>query len=280
MTYKIRTMNEDEVFLAIELAANEGWNPGLEDASCFYQTDRHGFWTGELNGRKIAVISAIKYGHNFGFIGFYIVKKEYRGLGYGLKIWQRALKHLQGRNIGLDGVINQQKNYRLSGFKLAHRNSRYQGMTKKYHNADFPVYEINNCDFKIVEEYDQHFFPESRIKFLKAWLNQKNAVKLAIKTNNRIEAYGVIRRCRIGYKIGPLFAQTPEHANTLFMHLCSRVSACEPVFLDIPEPNMEALKLVNSHHMNKVFETARMYTDSFPYLPFDKIYGITSFELG
>jgi hypothetical protein len=32
--------------------------------------------------------------------------------------------------------------------------------------------------------------------------------------------------------------------------------------------------------MNVVFETARMYTSDFPQLPLEKIFGVTTFELG
>ena len=39
----IRTMRRDEVELAIELAAREGWNPGLHDARCFFEADPEGF---------------------------------------------------------------------------------------------------------------------------------------------------------------------------------------------------------------------------------------------
>ena len=39
----IRTMSGDEVELAIELAAREGWNPGLHDARCFFEADPGGF---------------------------------------------------------------------------------------------------------------------------------------------------------------------------------------------------------------------------------------------
>lgn len=41
--YLIRTMNREEINLAIAWAALEGWNPGLSDADCFYAADPDGF---------------------------------------------------------------------------------------------------------------------------------------------------------------------------------------------------------------------------------------------
>lgn len=53
-----------------------------------------------------------------------------------------------------------------------------------------------------------------------------------------------------------------------------------PVFLDTPEPNSAALDLAKRHHMLHVFETVRMYTKEDPGHPMDRIFGVTSFELG
>ena len=38
--------------------------------------------------------------------------------------------------------------------------------------------------------------------------------------------------------------------------------------------------LVERHGMTPVFETARMYTGTAPTLPLERIFGVTSFELG
>ncbi len=98
--YQIRTMTEDEVGLAIEWAALEGWNPGLNDAACFYAADPEGFLVGLLDGEPVAAISAVCYGDTFGFLGLYIVKPQYRGRGFGLRIWKAAMDRMRGRNIG------------------------------------------------------------------------------------------------------------------------------------------------------------------------------------
>jgi hypothetical protein len=94
-----------------------------------------------------------------------------------------------------------------------------------------------------------------------------------------VRGYGVLRRCRTGFKIGPLFAETAESAEALFRSLAAEAGG-EPVFLDIPEPNSAARALAARHGLAPVFETARMYRGSVPQLPLSRIYGITTFELG
>ena len=121
-SYTIRVMTRQEVDIVIDWAAAEGWNTGLYDADCFYAADPNGFLIGLLGDKPVATVSVVKYGDSFGFLGFYIVKPEHRGKGYGIQIWNAGLTYLSGRTIGLDGVVSQQSNYKKSGFTLAYRN--------------------------------------------------------------------------------------------------------------------------------------------------------------
>jgi hypothetical protein len=76
-----------------------------------------------------------------------------------------------------------------------------------------------------------------------------------------------------------LFADDEEVADQLLLSLTGRISG-EEYFLDVPEPNSSAARLVNRYNMQTVFETARMYSGKAPSLSLDKIFGVTSFELG
>ena len=120
-------MTPSEMALAADWAAAEGWNPGLADAPCFATVDPQGFLIGELDGAPAATISNVNYSGDFAFLGFYIVRPDLRGRGYGLAIWRAAVAHAGKRVIGLDGVIAQQDNYRKSGFAFAYRNIRFGG---------------------------------------------------------------------------------------------------------------------------------------------------------
>lgn len=276
----IRTTTIQKMDIALAWAAAEGWNPGLHDADCFHAADPYAFLLGFIGDEPVATISAVKYGQSFGFIGFYIVKPEYRGKGYGIQIWNAAMAQLKGRIVGLDGVFAQQANYMKSGFKLAYRNIRYRGMGGGVGSGDTDIVPLSKMDFDEVGDYDAPFFPDERRAFLRCWIAQPQGCALGIKQNGRLAGYGVLRICRSGYKIGPLFADAPDLAERLFLALKSNAPNGAPVFLDIPEVNPSALDLVKRHAMTAEFETARMYTGAFPHLPLDRLFGVTSFELG
>jgi Acetyltransferase (GNAT) domain/Acetyltransferase (GNAT) family len=280
INFEIRLMTPSEVGIAIEWAAAEGWNPGLYDAQCFYRADPLGFLIGLLEGVPIAIISAVKYSSTFGFIGFYIVKPQYRGHSYGPLIGKAALAYLEGCNVGLDGVVEKQSNYQSLGFNMAYRNIRYQGLGGGAFPANNAIVNLESIPFEELCKYDKLFFPALRNDFLKCWIEQPQSAALGILDDGKIAGYGVIRTCSSGFKIGPLFADTPEYAELLFLALKSFAPKESPVFLDVPEINSDALALATRHKMTISFETARMYTGPFPDLPLDRLYGVTSFEIG
>ena len=75
-------------------------------------------------------------------------------------------------------------------------------------------------------------------------------------------------------------ADTKVVANSLYEALCSRVSEGDAVYLDVPLPNAEAVELAERYGMSGVFETARMYTGAAPACELQRVFGVTSFELG
>lgn len=278
--YTIRIMTRQELDIAIDWAAAEGWNPGLYDAHCFHSADPDGFLIGLIGDEPVATISVVKYGHSFGFLGFYIVKPAYRGKGYGLQIWNAGMEYLTGRNIGLDGVVAQQDNYKKSGFRLAYRNIRYQGSGGGDSPTNSGIVRLATIPFDRISEYDKPFFPDNRIRFLKCWIDLPQSTALGILQNRQLAGYGVLRFCRSGYKIGPLFADDPGLAEQLFLALKAHAPEGAPVFLDTPAVNPAAVDLARRHHMTDIFETARMYTGESPDLPINRLFGVTTFELG
>ena len=278
--FRVDVMTAADVALAIDWAAAEGWNPGLADAACFRAADPGGFLVGRLDGAPVATISVVRYGTSFAFLGLYIVAPAQRGKGYGLRLWRAGLARVAGRTVGLDGVLAQQANYRKSGFALAYRNIRYQGRGGSTTPPDPRVEPLSAHPVDAVIAYDRPFFPDDRSAFLRAWLAQPQARALAVVDRGRLAGYGVVRPCRSGWKVGPLFADAPEPAEALLAGLSAYVPRDTPLFLDVPEPNAAAVALAERRGMTVAFETARMYTGGAPDLPLKRLFGVTTFELG
>ena len=260
----VEQMTLADLNLATEWAATEGWNPGLHDAPIFYQTDPQGFFVGKIDGNPVASISAVRYGLEYGFIGFYIVAPEYRDHGYGGHLILHARKHLEGfRSVGLDGVDAQQANYARHGAVYAHDNHRFEGhgpgeVIPLPHGAKMlPLAEI---PFELVLDYDRRHFPADRSGFMNAWINQPDSLALGILCS--------------------LFADDSEAASALISELRQGLRVEEPFYMDVPAFNLHAMALAEQLGMKTAFHTARMYLGEAPVLPTSEIYGITSLELG
>jgi hypothetical protein len=277
---QIRPMRPEEISIAIDWAAAEGWNPGLADAACFATVDPQGFLIGELKGETAATVSCVNYGETFAFLGFYIVRADLRGRGYGLQIWNAAIAHAGSRVIGLDGVVAQQENYRKSGFKLAYANIRYGGIVAPPSETPLAgVIALSEIPLADVEAYDATVFPAPRPAFLRTWIGTPGHVGRAVVRNGRLAGWGVIRPCRTGRKVGPLVANDRATAEVVLSALLSAEGSGE-VFLDVPGTNRDAIALAQYLGLAPVFETARMYTGAIPPMRLERIFGITSFELG
>jgi hypothetical protein len=277
-----RTMSRAELDLAVDWAAAEGWNPGLHDAIAFHAADPGGFLVGLRDGMPVACISVVRYGADFGFLGFYIAHPSARGQGCGIEVWRAGMARLAGRLVGLDGVPAQQDNYRKSGFDLAWRNIRFEGNPPPAGTgppADTTLRDPGTIPFDRIATFDRRFFPAARDAFLSLWLTLPgHRARIALR-GNAVVGLAVARPCRRGTKIGPLYAEDAGIAVTLLDAL--RTPALEPpLIIDVPEPNRAAIDLVESMGLAPAFETARMYTGTPPDLDVARLFGVASFELG
>lgn len=283
----IRVASIEDFATAVDWAAAEGWDPGLDDLEIFHGTDPSGFLMGYVGETPVSSISVVKYGGGYGFLGFYIVHPDYRGQGHGIATWNAGMAYLAECTIGLDGVVAQQDNYRQSGFVLTGRNIRHSGMPSRIGGGDRAncvVRAVQPDDLDAVADYDARHFPVPRDSFITGWILPDDPaptrLSLIAIRDGEIKGFGTIRTCRTGNKIGPLFAEDASVAAALFDGLCSLIPDGAAVSLDTPEDNRSAVAMAVRAGLEPVFETARMYKGQAPDLPIGQIFGVTTFELG
>ena len=295
--FKIRGVTDfQELSYALQLAAAEGWRPGVGDGESFYAADSTGFFVGELNGRKIGTVAAVKYDSNFAFGGLFIVEKAYRGQGYGQVLLNTAIASCGQRNIALDSIAEYSDLHTRNGFKKMWTNRRFEIdplvalpiMEPNPPKSSVTVKPTAEIDFSQLAKYDEVMFGASRHSFLKKWIagSQSNGFA-AVSSAGELLGYIVIRKTMVGgegYRIGPLFADMLDTARMLLMNALKVVSSTTDdrlVYIDVPiDLNPNAVKLVEELKGSAGFTTHRMYSKGMPDIPGTKIYGVTSLELG
>ena len=85
------------------------------------------------------------------------------------------------------------------------------------------VVEASSLPFERIDVYDRRHFPAPRSRFLRGWIQRPGGHSLAAVDGEGIRRYAVMRPCRFGYKIGPLFAANVSVAESLLVALASRV---------------------------------------------------------
>ena len=180
-SFNIRLVTTEEELerIAMNAMAKEHWRPGFKDAECFLAIDPTADFVGELNGKPIGFVRITKYSDSFAFVGDYLGDKEYRGKGYGIKIFNAAVSSVKPScSIGLFSVLHLEKMYERSGFRSQFYGARYVFHLPTAITCFSEISEKTPVEIKCVDEvelealflYDSNVFGFERHAFLSKWL--------------------------------------------------------------------------------------------------------------
>lgn len=266
-----RTAKETELAQILDWAAEEGWNPGREDAPAFFAADPSGFFVACDGDKPVGAISVVNHTDSFAFLGLYLMQPSYRGRGFGYALWNHAIAHAGPRVIGLDGVPEQQSNYAASGFAHAGKTTRFRGTIRSIpHPAIRPAHA---SDIEALIEQEAAASGVRKPAYLSAWYTDCDTRKTLIHP----EGFCTVRQCWIGAKVGPLVAQTGAAARGLLCHAAHLYDG--PLFVDVPDKATPLERLCQELAMEPVFETARMYRGDAPSGSVD-LFAVSTLELG
>ena len=290
--FKIRPALLIDIPLINDWARCEGFAPGKGDIGIYRQTDRQGIWIGCLGEIPVGCIAGIRYNNAYGFIGLYIVRPDQRGHGYGLRLWQQALNHLNGvKCIGLEAAENRINDYANWGFKPASTTTRWQlevnSATKQITTSRMPVRlkMIHGDDIPEpkIQTYDADRELNPRPHFLSDWLHHPAGhVTALIDMKQNCHGFARIRPCLLkkqaGWRIDPLLADSPELAELLIIELLQGRQGL--VIIDTPGGNKLAPPLLQKLGFTPAGRTLRMYRGTMPSRKLEKVFGLACLELG
>lgn len=271
--------SRDEIRRILSWAAAEGWNPGLGDAEVFHATDPQGFFVMRADETPIAAISVVNHDTDFAFLGLYLCLPEHRGRGHGMALWTHAIEHAGDRTIGLDGVFDQQENYRKSGFAAHGQTHRYRGLLGEF-AAPHSCRPMNEDDRQKAIRQDRQHGGVDRQAFLTGWFaDTADRQSLCHFHDGRLSGYATIRRCLEGFKIGPFSAADVTTARDLMAGL-ARIAGDSPVFVDVHQSRPALADLLGAAGFVSVFNTARMYRGAPPDGAAPEFAAVATLELG
>ena len=277
--FRIETASLDDMKWITGLYIEQGWNAGLKDYLGFHIADPLGYFIGLLNGKPLGCVSAVKF-NTLGELGYLIVKKEYRGLGYGSKLYHHALNHLKGYNVRIDALLQSATNHERHNFKSYYQCCSLTGVVEKVQVSCQNIHPTNQIPFNKLVEYDSRYYGDERKHFLASWLGIATTTSLVyIDKNDEIQGLGVIRKSLRGYRFGPFYAESLDIAQALFFSLLQSLedlvdNKCR-IGIDPPCSNENAMKLAQMLKLELTYRYTAMYNKEAPMVNLSNVYCIT-----
>ncbi|EHK20475.1 uncharacterized protein TRIVIDRAFT_49190 [Trichoderma virens Gv29-8] len=187
-----------------------GWNRDELDAKTHFMVAQNGQdWLVLIpKGKKepSGMVIGFKYLNQTGWVGFFIINKEYQGRGWGGILFNTMLDSYKRNGIhivGLDAVKEQVKTYERRGFVEA---ARIKLMTREIDGIN-----LADLDHKHTGLQRQALWTEE------ALLSRPDAFGFAIISNisKELQGFILVRRCENGHRVGPLIADCIDHASLL-----------------------------------------------------------------
>jgi GNAT superfamily N-acetyltransferase len=252
-------------------------------------------YVGELNGRPIATLSAIKYADGHCHYGSFCVEREYRNLGYGMKLVEACIDNSAPiKNMLTYATPDIARKHEETFAMVSHWpvgiydvNILTALETLKTYNSDgCEVRHMNKVNMQDIYNYDTDIFGYNRVKFLEKWFNTPGAhSRVALNKEGSIVGYVAVRTAFFqeeGYKIGPLFCENIDVGKALLKGVFKDIreyglSSSSSAVLDSPiGRNPDAIKLMQFVDGKYLGHIELMTSNGLPKGRFDQWFAITS----
>ncbi|RFU82177.1 hypothetical protein TARUN_10 [Trichoderma arundinaceum] len=211
-----------------------GWNRDELDAKTHFTVAQNGEdWLILIPaGAKepSGMVIGFKYPNRTGWVGFFIINKEYQGRGWGGILFNIMLDSYKQSGIdvvGLDAVKEQVATYERRGFVEA---AKIKIMTRvsvdespiitgfKQLQEGYTAIDIKEANPAALADLDRtHTGLDRQVLWTEGLFSRPDAFGFAITSTKSRELQGfiLVRRCENGHRFGPLIASSINHASTL-----------------------------------------------------------------
>ena len=207
-----------------------------------------------------------------GFIVWYVTKHSWRRRGIGRKVYDASYATLGKRQAGVTAMWDAQDMYARGGYKVsAHSFINYKIPVNDIvlTRSEFPflVTAIKEVDFQKLVKYDKKILPLKREQILKWCVESAHVGLVAMDTEGSIKGWGVMVKSHVGYRMMPLYADTPEIAKGISDRLVEQIlnegNSEAIIQVGFPEDNLAAKNLYFELGVKSGCErySRRMYTE-------------------
>ena len=279
----VRTLTYNDIPAGMRLSTLAGWNQTRADWELFLEASPEGSFVAESNGQVVGTTATITYEGRLAWIGLVLVDPQFRRMGIGKLLMQRALQFLEGcPSIKLDASADGKKLYDTLGFFdecEIHRLTREPGSLPS--DADTShVVPLTEKSLGDVLELDRKIFGVDRHLVLGTLLKNAPESAFHIQRQERVCGFCLGRKGANHHQVGPVVAETLEDAQALIQQALRPLSN-KRVLLDVSVFQTELLAWLGRLGFVAQRSFVRMYcnANSSPGIPAQQ-FAIAGPELG
>ena len=251
-------MTIDDVQLGLKLTKQAGWNQIESDWLRFIKMEPNGCFAAELDGRSVGTTTTCILGH-VAWIAMVLVDVEARGKGIGTELLKYSLNYLDTRKVKtvrLDATSAGQPIYEKLGFVAEYQLARFEGIAPSGKRGTLVSKAVPALYASIIE-FDKWTTGTNRGNMLSRFFEEFPEDIRIIRDGDKIDGFILTRPGANAIQIGPCIAST-DAGSVLLSDALSRCAE-EPVFIDIPVDNAEAVEIAESCGLKVQRYFMRMY---------------------
>lgn len=180
------------------------------------------------DGRPQGCVIVYKFSNSTGWLSFFVTTASYRGYGLGRELFRAGMDYFHKfgtEYIGLDSVAEQRGTYGRRGFV----ETDLVAICERHDVKDIPfangalregekIVDLKNLSLDELAKSDfAHCGLErTRLWTTEALFHRRDAAGLAVvDQHDTLKGWVLIRRCELGYRFGPVYAERKDVASLL-----------------------------------------------------------------
>lgn len=265
----------------VEWQKTEQWELGIGDEYCYFEADPTGFYIGYQGERAVSAMSLVKLSKTYAHVGHFLVAKDMRNRGYGLKTWESVIQEKHAFCCGIDSVVEQKENYEKWGYVEAYKIFRLQGRILNSKNKDTPdISLITERNLADAIKFDEICVGYYRKKLLNHWFTGAGRWGWIYKQKGVTIALIGARLSTTGIRLGPVYSiDTPTFAFML-EHIARNILQGVQLTIDVPEFSLIERQMLKTFGFKELFYTYRMFRGNPPSEKRDRIKAVASLDIG
>lgn len=269
---QIRNFQIGDIGPALQLAGREGWITGIREFFHILSVDPEGSFILSEDNNMIGCITTYSYPSS-AWIGNFIVAPEYRKMGHGTLLFQKALNYLQNKpTVFLNASPMAIGIYKKYGFQEIGLINRWQKDTPSL-KGEISGMKAGRHTLDHIIDFDRQLWQDDRTTLLSKFWSGRNCFE-------HRRPYGYILFGKVGKfrVIGPwgMAGKDIAVAEKLLKGVFNMVGKKETLVLDVPKANMAATALLTYHGFNIKGTSTLMYKGVLPNIDLEGIFALGS----